>query len=165
MAAGGALGRAGEGGQGMEGECVRLPTQRKESNVCPVSNAMLGSSGTELLVRRKLTFSCVYELNLWLTLGLISPPCPPSCYRVQYSVSKEITFSSFSPSLFFFFSSNAAQDELGFFPSAFQALSLACHAGSGCCCPCLWGTRDIPLLQLPWVNKFSWSWENMLLFY
>lgn len=77
MAAGGALGRAGEGGQGMEGECVRLPTQRKESNVCPVSNAMLGSSGTELLVRRKLTFSCVYELNLWLTLGLISPPAPP----------------------------------------------------------------------------------------
>lgn len=54
------------GGRWTEGWRIRvgLPTQRKESNICPISNTMLDSRGTELLVRRKLTFSCIYELNL-----------------------------------------------------------------------------------------------------
>lgn len=55
-------------------ECLGLPTQRKESNVCPISNIMLDSCGTELLVRRKLTFSCIYELSLSFALFLIFSP-------------------------------------------------------------------------------------------
>lgn len=63
---------SGEGGQRGEGRmCVSLPTQRKESNICAISNTMLESCGTELLVRRKLTFSCIYELNLYFALVLI----------------------------------------------------------------------------------------------
>lgn len=81
---------------GVEDACVSLPTRRKESNICPVSNTTLDSCGTELLVRRKLTFSSLYELNLEFALVLVGF-FSPSCYRVQYFISPEITFSSFSP--------------------------------------------------------------------
>lgn len=105
MAAGGAQASSagGDGGQGMEDVCAGLLMQRKESNICPISNARLGSSGTELLVRRKLTFSCVYELNLWFTLGLIFSPLLTPVIECNTPFSKEITFSSFSPLLGFFF--------------------------------------------------------------
>lgn len=141
MAAGGAQASnaGGDGGQGMEDVCAGLPTQRKESNICPISNATLGSSGTELLVRRKLTFSCVYELSLWFTLGLIFSP--HSSLLLQSAI---LHFKGNNIFLHFllcwdFLNLFPAQDEQDFFPSSSCALSFPCHTGSGCCLPMFLG--------------------------
>lgn len=128
----------------MEDVCAGLPTQRKESNICPLSNATLGPSGTQLLVRRKLTFSCVYELSLCFTLGLIFSPLSPllSQSAILHYKRNNIFFIFSFAEIFFFF--NAAQDEQDFFSPQLSVLypwlvTLEVDVS----CPCFWGTRDI----------------------
>lgn len=105
------------------------PSYTEERIKClPISNIMLDSCGTELLVRRKLTFSCIYELSLSFALFLIFFP-PPVAEGVQYFISQEIIFSSFSPVVgllfcwfFDFCFLNLGSDDQAFLPSAFLAL-------------------------------------------
>lgn len=148
MAAGGAQASnaGGDGGQGMEDVCAGLPTQRKESNICPISNATLGSSGTELLVRRKLTFSCVYELSLWFTLGLIFSP--HSSLLLQSAILHFKGNNIFLHFLlcwdFFLFISEMLLKMNRISSPHLPVLYLfLVTLEVDVACPCFWGTRDI----------------------